>query len=188
MWRTLVQQEILNFWFKESTSEQWFTKDSNFDRQIKVKFLKIVELAIIGKLDDWANDPYSCLALIITLDQFPRNLFRNNKLSFENDPKALKFCKHAIENAFIEQLAGEERLFALLPLIHSEDIKDHDLANKVLEKYLLELPSFERTKKAWNDHTAVIKRFGHYPHRNKILRRKSSEEEIAFLKEPNSSW
>ena len=183
-----MHQKILNFWFKESTSEQWFTKDSNFDRQIKVKFLKIVELAIIGKLDDWANDPYSCLALIITLDQFPRNLFRNNKLSFENDPKALKFCKHAINNNYIETLINEERLFALLPLIHSENISDHNIANQVLEKYLSNLQSFERTKKAWNDHTAVIKRFGHYPHRNTVLGRESSEKEIAFLKEPNSSW
>jgi len=183
-----VQQEILNFWFNEATPDQWFTKDLNFDNQIKVKFLKAVSLAIADKLDDWAHDPRSCLALIILLDQFPRNLFRNDKLSFKNDPKALKFCKHAINNAFIDQLADEERLFALLPLIHSEDIKDHSIANQVLEKYLIKLPSFERIKKAWNDHTAVIERFGHYPHRNEILGRKSSEEEIAFLKEPNSSW
>ncbi len=180
--------EILKFWFEESTPEQWFTKDPGFDNQIKVKFLRTVEKAISGELDDWANSPYSCLALIILLDQFPRNLFRNDKLAFKNDPKALKFCKHAIQNSFIGQLINEERLFALLPLIHSENIEDHEMANLVLEKYLINLTGFEKTKKAWNDHTRVIKRFGHYPHRNAILGRESTEEEISFLKEPNSSW
>ena len=183
-----MQQEILNFWFNEATSEQWFTKDLNFDNQIKVKFLKAVSLAIAGKLDDWANDPRSCLALIILLDQFPRNLFRNDKLAFKNDPKALKFCKHAIKNSFIDELINEERLFALLPLIHSENIEDHNIANLLLEKYLTNLTGFERTKKAWSDHTRVIERFGHYPHRNEILGRKSTEEELSFLKGPNSSW
>ena len=183
-----MQHEILNFWFKESTPEQWFTKDPEFDNQIKVRFSHTVEQAITDKLNDWTKDPHSCLALIILLDQFPRNLFRNDKLAFKNDPKALKFCKHAIKNSFIDELINEERLFALLPLIHSEDIEDHNIANLLLEKYLTNLTGFERTKKAWNDHTSVIERFGHYPHRNEILGRKSTEEEISFLKEPNSSW
>lgn len=183
-----MHQKILEFWFNEASSEQWFTKDLNFDAKIRVRFKKSLELAIAGKLDDWANNPYSCLALIILLDQFPRNLFRNDELAFKNDPKALKFCKHAIQNSFIDQLVNEERLFALLPLIHSENIEDHEIANLVLEKYLINLTGYEKIKKAWNDHTRVIKRFGHYPHRNAILGRESTEEEISFLKEPNSSW
>ena len=183
-----MHKRILNFWFKESTPEQWFIKDPNFDEKIRSEFLKTFELATLGKLDDWANEPRTCLALIIVLDQFSRNLFRNDKRSFKHDQKALKFCKHAIDNNYIETLINEERLFTLLPLIHSENIDDHNIANQVLKKYLSNLQSFERTKKAWNDHTAVIKRFGHYPHRNRVLGRESSKKEIAFLKEPNSSW
>ena len=152
-----MHKRVLNFWFKESTPEQWFIKDPNFDEKIRNKFLKTFESAALGKLDDWSKEAHTCLALIIVLDQFPRNLFRNDNRSFKYDPKALKFCKYAIDNNYIETLINEERLFALLPLIHSENINDHIIANQVLDKYLSNLQSFERTKKSWNDHTAVIK-------------------------------
>jgi len=183
-----VENRILDFWFNKSTSEQWFIKDSNFDESIRLQFSDTLERAINGEFDEWMRSARSCLALIIVLDQFPRNLFRNNKRAFEQDPKALSLCKHAIENNYINQLVDEERLFTLLPLIHSENIEDHNIAGEVLEKYLVTLSSFERTKKAWNHHTAVIKRFRQYPHRNSVLGRLSSEEEVIFLKGPNSSW
>ena len=183
-----MENRVLDFWFNKSTPEQWFTKDSHFDESIRLQFSDTLDHAVNGKLDKWMDGARSCLALIIVLDQFPRNLFRNSKRSFEQDTRALSICKHAIKNNYINQLVDEERLFALLPLIHSENIKDHNIAEEVLEKYLITLSSFERTKKAWNDHTAVIKRFGQYPHRNSILGRLSSEDEITFLKGPNSSW
>ena len=183
-----MKNRVLDFWFNKSTPEQWFIKDSNFDESIRLQFSDTLNRAINGELDKWMGGARSCLALTIVLDQFPRNLFRNSKRAFEQDSKALLLCKHAIENNYINQLVNEERLFALLPLIHSENIKDHNIAEEVLEKYLVTLPSLERTKKAWNDHTAVIKRFGQYPHRNSVLGRPSSEEEISFLKGPNSSW
>jgi uncharacterized protein (DUF924 family) len=183
-----VENRVLNFWFNKSTPEQWFIKNSDFDESIRLQFADTLDHAMNGDFDTWMDSARSCLALIIVLDQFPRNLFRNNKRAFEQDPKALSICKHALESNHINQLVDEERLFALLPLIHSENIEDHYIAEQVLEKYLVTLTSFERTKKAWNDHTAVIKRFGQYPHRNSVLGRLSSEEEVIFLKGPNSSW
>jgi len=183
-----MENRVLDFWFNKSTPEQWFIKDPDFDESIRLQFSDTLDRAINGEFDKMMDSARSCLALIIVLDQFPRNLFRNNKRAFEQDPKALLICKHAIESNHINQLVGEERLFALLPLIHSENIKDHNTAEEVLEKYLVTLSSFERTKKAWNDHTAVIKRFGQYPHRNSVLGRPSSQEEVTFLKGPNSSW
>ena len=183
-----MENSVLDFWFKKSTPEQWFIKDPDFDESIRLQFSDTLKRAMNGEFDKMMNTARSCLALIIVLDQFPRNLFRNSKRAFEQDPRALSLCKYAIKNNYINQLVDEERLFALLPLIHSENIKDHIIAEEVLEKYLVTLSSFERTKKAWNDHTAVIKRFGQYPHRNSILGRLSSEDEITFLKGPNSSW
>tara|TARA_B110000196_G_scaffold217904_1_gene187168 strand:+ start:327 stop:878 length:552 start_codon:yes stop_codon:yes gene_type:complete len=183
-----MENRVLDFWFNKSTPEQWFIKDPNFDESIRLQFSDTLDRAINGEFDKMMDSARSCLALIIVLDQFPRNLFRNNKRAFEQDPKALSICKHAIKSNHINQLVDEERLFALLPLIHSENIKDHNTAEEVLEKYLVTLSSFERTKKAWNDHTAVINRFGQYPHRNFVLGRPSSQEEITFLKGPNSSW
>ena len=183
-----MENRVLDFWFNKSTPEQWFSKDLGFDESIRLQFSDTLDCAINGDFDMWMDSARSCLALIIVLDQFPRNLFRNNKRAFEQDPKALSICKHALESNHINQLVDEERLFALLPLIHSENIKDHNTAEEVLEKYLVTLSSFERTKKAWNDHTAVIKRFGQYPHRNSVLGRPSSEEEVTFLNGPNSSW
>ncbi len=183
-----MENSVLDFWFKKSTPEQWFIKDPDFDESIRLQFSDTLKRAMNGEFDKMMNTARSCLALIIVLDQFPRNLFRNNKRAFEQDSKALSICKHAIESNYINQLLDEERLFALLPLIHSENINDHNIAEEVLKKYLVTLSSFERTKKAWNDHTAVIKRFGRYPHRNSVLGRPSSEEEVTFLKGPNSSW
>ena len=179
---------IINFWFVETSAEQRFKKDLKFDQVIKDRFLNDYELASQNKLDDWQETDRLCLALIILLDQFSRNLFRENSKAFEKDEKARSVLLKIIENNFLNKMNESERLFALLPLIHSENILDHEKAYELMEKYLKNHSDIEKIKNFWVDHTTAIKKFGRYPHRNRVLNRVSSENEIEFLKSPNSSW
>ncbi len=158
---------MLDFWFNKSTPEQWFIKNSDFDESLRLQFADTLDHAINGDLDTWMDSARSCLALIIVLDQFPRNLFRNNKRAFEQDPKALSICKHAIESNHINQLVDEERLFALLPLIHSENIEDHyrsEIAHffqvyKELEGKKVEIIGWKSAKEAKTVIIESIKRY-----------------------------
>ena len=181
-------KEIINFWFVETSAEQKFKKDFKFDQVIKDRFLNDYELANQSKLDDWQETDRGCLALIILLDQFSRNLFRESEKAFEQDKKARSVLLKIIANNFLDKMNESERLFALLPLIHSENILDHEKAYELMEKYLKNHSEIEKIKKFWLDHTTAIKKFGRYPHRNKVLNRVSSDAEIEFLKSPNSSW
>ena len=180
--------KILNFWFVETSAEQKFKKDLQFDQIIKAKFLNDYELASQNKLDDWQGTDRGCLALIILLDQFSRNLFRESGKAFEQDEKARSILIKIIANNFLDAMNENEILFALLPLIHSENISDHEKAYELMDKYLKKHSEIEKIKKFWLDHTAAIKRFGRYPHRNRALNRVSSDDEIEFLNSPNSSW
>ena len=180
--------EILDFWFVETPDEKKFKKDLKFDQVIKNKFLNDYELAIQNKLDSWQDTARGCLALIILLDQFSRNLFRESGEAFEQDEKARSVLHKIIEHNFLDSMNESEKLFALLPFIHSENISDHEKAYVLMEKYLKNHLEFEKIKKFWIDHTKAIKKFNRYPHRNKVLNRVSSNAEIEFLKSPNSSW
>ena len=181
-------KEILDFWFVETPDEKKFKKDLKFDQIIKNRFLKDYELATQNKLDDWLNTAKGSLALIILLDQFSRNLFRGSGKAFEQDEKSKSILLKIIANNFLDEMNESERLFALLPLIHSENILDHEKAYELMEKYLKKHSEIENTTKFWLDHTAAIKKFGRYPHRNKILNRISSDDEVQFLNSPNTSW
>ena len=121
-------KKILDFWFLETSAEQKFKKDLKFDQVIKDRFLNDYNLASQNKLDDWLTTDKGCLALIILLDQFSRNLFRENAKAFEQDKKARSVLFKTIENNFLDNMNESERLFALLPLIHSENILDHEKA------------------------------------------------------------
>ena len=181
-------EKILYFWFMETPDKKKFQKDFKFDQVIKDRFSNDYELAIQNKLDDWQDTDRGCLALIILLDQFSRNLFRKSGKAFEQDEKSRSVLLKIIANNFLDKMNENERLFALLPLIHSESISDHEKAYELMEKYLKNHSDLEKIKKFWLDHTAVIKRFGRYPHRNEVLNRISSDEEVEFLNSPNSSW
>jgi len=180
--------KILNFWFEETSAEKKFKKDLKFDQVIKDKFFNDYNLASQNKLDDWQDTDRGCLALIILLDQFSRNLFRESGKAFEQDKKARSVLLKIITKNFLDKMNESERLFALLPLIHSENILDHKKAYELMDKFLKKHSELEKIKFFWLDHTAAIKRFGRYPHRNKVLNRVSSDDEIEFLKSPNSSW
>ena len=181
-------QAILDFWFKETPSEMWFKKDEKFDQKIKDNFLKDYELACQNVHDDWQDNPMSCLALVILFDQFSRNMFRNDQKAFAQDHKTRLIVNDAVYSNYLDSMNEDQRFFMLLPLIHSEEISDHEMAYYLLNKYLREYEEYNRIKKFWQGHTKVIRQFHRYPHRNKILGRESTEDEIEFLKGPDSSW
>jgi uncharacterized protein (DUF924 family) len=179
---------ILHFWFVESSSENHFKKNDKFDKKIKDSFENDYLKAINNDLEDWQDNPESSLALIILLDQFSRNLYRNNPLAFAYDYKARLMVNEAVDRGDLENIDINHKLFLILPLIHSEDISDHIFAHNLCDAYLKSHSNYEAIKKSFNDHTVPIKRFGRYPHRNKILGRKSTVEEEKFLSNLNSSW
>jgi len=180
--------KIIDFWFNKTPSEKRFKKDDSFDDEIKKNFLEDYNLAKSNEYDDWLNNPKECLALIILLDQFSRNLFRDKKEAFEQDHKARLAVNQGVYVGYLQELNDSEKLFFLLPLIHSEEIIDHEKAYQLLNKYLNNHPDIKIIKKFWIDHTNAIKKFKRYPHRNKILGRQSTPEEIKFLNGSNSSW
>ena len=139
-------------------------------------------------MDDWKNEPDSCLALIIILDQFSRNLFRESTRAFENDEIALSTAKHAISKGFLDELNNDQKLFALLPFVHSEKIEDHILAIEHRKKFLNHHPRYNVIVSTWDDHRVAIEKFGRYPHRNKVRGLVSNDSELEFLSKPNSSW
>ena len=181
-------QEIIDFWFKETPAEKRFKRDEKLDVSIKKKFLKDFELASTNEYDDWQDTPLGSLALVILFDQFSRNMFRDDPKAFSQDHKARLIVNDAVYAGFLDEMDQAQKFFMILPLIHSEEITDHDMAYYLLDKYLKDHPGLIDIKKFWKDHTLAIKRFYRYPHRNKILGRRSTEEESDFLNQPNSSW
>ena len=181
-------QKILDFWFKETPAEKRFKKDDAFDQTIRDKFLDDYELASQNEYDDWQDQPMSALALVILFDQFSRNMFRDDPKAFIQDHKARLIVNDSVYAGFLDELDQTQRLFMILPLIHSEEITDHDMGYYLLDKYLKDHPDLINIKKFWKDHTLAIKKFHRYPHRNLVLGRKSTPEEIEFLNQPNSSW
>jgi uncharacterized protein (DUF924 family) len=179
---------ILDFWFVESSPEELFKRSEDFDQKIRNRFMSDYEKVIDNQYEDWQDDPESCVALIILLDQFSRNLFRDDKLAFAQDYKARLITNEAVDRGYLEDINLDQKHFMLLPLLHSEDISDHVYAQNLCNTYLKSHPQFNEIKKAWDDHTYTIKKFGRYPHRNKILGRTSTPEEELFLQQPNSSW
>ena len=181
-------KKILDFWFSKSNINNWFRKSNKFDDKIRILFLEDLNKAINHEYDKWQNSAKESVALVILLDQFSRNLFRNNPKAFEQDYKTRLIVNKAVDRGYLEELDNENIHFLLLPLIHSEDIVDHIFGHKLIDRYLKTYKEYHKIKKAWNDHTIPIKKFGRYPHRNKILKRNSTLEEEIFLKEPNASW
>ena len=179
---------ILDFWFVESSPEELFKRSEDFDQKIRNRFMSDYEKVIDNQYEDWQDDPESCVALIILLDQFSRNLFRDDKQAFAQDYKARLITNEAVDRGYLEDINLDQKHFMLLPLLHSENISDHVYAQNLCDAYLKNHSQFIDIKKAWDDHTYAIKKFGRYPHRNKILGRTSTPEEELFLQKPNSSW
>ena len=181
-------QEILDFWFKETPPKKRFQKHEGFAQEIREKFLKDYELASTNEYDDWQDYPLGCLALVILFDQFSRNMFREDRRAFEQDHRSRLIVNDSVYAGFLDEMSLDQRFFMILPLIHSEEITDHDMAYYLLDKYLKDHPDLINIKKFWKNHSIAIKKFHRYPHRNKVLGREDTNEEINFLKDSNSSW
>ncbi|EAZ88645.1 DUF924 family protein [Crocosphaera chwakensis] len=187
-------KKILAFWFGKPEDKDygkprkfWFMKDDLIDQQIRSQFLSIYEQAVTEKLDEWKNTPFSCLALILVLDQLPRNMFRNSPQSFATDNHGLKIAQYAVSQHFDRQLLPVQRWFIYLPYEHSENLI-HQQQAITLFSTLQDDPDSQSAIKFATRHYQIIKRFGRFPHRNKILGRISTPEEIDFLKKPGSSF
>lgn len=176
-------QNIISFWFEELTPEQRFSKNAEVDQRTRDRFLDIYNKAQLGLLESWRNTAEGRLAEIIILDQFPRNMFRDSPQAFASDPLALKLAKEAVAAHVDQELSPEKRSFLYMPYMHSEDAKIHTVAVVLFSQKGLEMNlKFELM------HKKIIDRFGRYPHRNQILGRTSTEEEVSFLKEDGSSF
>ncbi|MDP8971681.1 MAG: DUF924 domain-containing protein [Actinomycetota bacterium] len=187
-------EEILDFWFGREGEEgygefqeAWFTKDPGFDREVRDRFEDVYEEAAAGRLDHWKDEAKSCLALIILLDQFPRNMFRGDPKTYATDEKALEAARHAVERAYDRELTPYGRLFLYLPFEHSEDVEDQRFSVELFRGLAAQMGSEDLLGYAVR-HLEIIERFGRFPHRNEILRRATTPEEAEFLRGPDSSF
>lgn len=175
---------VLSFWFDEHTVEDWFTKSPAFDRACRERLAELSARAASGALDHWRDSPEGCVALCILLDQVPRNLHRDDARAFATDAIAREITRHALSRGLAEHLPQVQRMFLYLPLEHSESLDDQELCVRLMGE-LDQDP-------AWRDysvrHRDIIARFGRFPHRNAILGRDSTPEEVEFLSQPGSSF
>jgi uncharacterized protein (DUF924 family) len=178
-----MHNEILKFWFEETAPSKWWAKDDDFDQLIRGRFSGVHAQAARCELFEWRAEARGRLAEIIVLDQFSRNMFRGSPLAFANDPLALALAQEAISAKADEALSPLERSFLYLPFMHSESLKIHAVAMDLYRKNGIQSNlDFEIR------HQRIIEKFGRYPHRNGILGRQSTDEEIEFLKQPGSGF
>lgn len=176
-------QDVLHFWFDEATPAQLFKKDAAFDAEIRARFGATHQAAVHGELAAWRDTPEGRLAEIIVLDQFSRNLLRDDARAFATDGMALVLAQEAIRTG-ADRATPETRLaFLYMPFMHSESRAIHAEAERLFRQ-----PGLEDNYKFELKHKAIIDRFGRYPHRNRVLGRASTPEELAFLEQPGSSF
>ena len=175
--------QVLGFWFGELTPAQWWRKDAALDALIARRFATTLAAAKAAELADWRDTASGRLAEVIVLDQFSRNVFRDRAESFASDGMALALAQEAVRGGFDAQLAVSERAFFYLPYMHSESAQIHQDALRLFDQ-----PGLESNLDFERRHHAIIARFGRYPHRNAILGRESTAEELAFLQQPGSSF
>lgn len=187
-------REVLDFWFGEPGTpahgkprEAWFRKDAAFDAGIRRRFLALHARAALGECERWREEPGSLLALIVVLDQFSRNLYRDDPRAFSQDAQALDCARLMIDRGWDVPRLPVERQFAYLPFEHAEDLAMQDRSMELFAA----LEAFPETKglAGWaGKHRVIVRRFGRFPHRNAALGRESTPEEIAFLEEPGSRF
>ena len=185
---------VLEFWFGAPGSavhgksrREWFAKDPAFDEEIRRRFLALHASAALGECDRWAASPRELLALVIVLDQFSRNLYRDDPRAFTQDERALSAATILVDKGWDAQLAPLERQFVYLPFEHAEDLGAQDRCVALMTA----LEAFDETRglTEWAEkHRVIIRRFGRFPHRNATLGRASTPEEAAFLLEPGSRF
>jgi uncharacterized protein (DUF924 family) len=188
--------DILTFWFGTPQDNQayydtwhkrWFTSDPQFDLTIREEFLADYQLSADRKLMQWQDTPRSSLALIVLLDQFPRNMFRGEPRAFATDSLAREVAAHLLHLGFDRQLLPVERSFVYLPFMHSEIRSDQQQSVSLFRQLAQERPYLNSVSYALR-HQEIIERFGRFPHRNVVLGRVSTPAEVEFLQQPGSSF
>ncbi len=178
---TKTAQDVLTFWFAEQNKPRWFKSSTAFDCEVAQRFLDTYRAAADGRLDAWTQTPRGCLALVVVLDQLPLNMFRQQPQCFATEASARRLAGLAIENGFDSQLNDEEKAFLYMPYMHSEDLADQDRSVALftgagLTKHL-----------RWAEHHRdIVRRFGRFPHRNAIIGRASTTEELDYLTSPEA--
>jgi uncharacterized protein (DUF924 family) len=166
--------DVLAFW-RDAGRDKWFKRDDAFDAEIREKFLATYEAAVAGKLSAWEDSAEDMLALVIVLDQFPRNMFRGDARTFAADPLARAAANRALKRGYDQDLPAEDRGFLFLPFMHSEELADQ---LRCVELYRA---ADDPDLKYAEEHRDIIRRFGRFPHRNALLGRETTAEEQAFL-------
>jgi uncharacterized protein (DUF924 family) len=197
-----TQESIQEFWFGNDADDAvtavrqtklWWSKDEALDVLIRQRFATYTESALAGNLDGWALTPDGCLSLILLCDQFPRNMYRDTPAAFASDAKALALSKAGLASGHDKNLRAIQRVFFYLPFEHSESVADQDCAVTLFEQLAIEASAahqtmFDNFLNFAHRHREVIRRFQRFPHRNKILGRLSTAEEVEFLSQPGSSF
>ncbi len=168
---------IIDFWFSEEIIKRWFNSTPELDLKIKSLFESTYQSAVDGNFNDWQTTPLGCLALILLFDQFPLNMYRGKLESFLTEAKSRDVAAIAIESNFDENLSKQQKTFMYMPFMHSENIDDQ---NKAIE--LFTKADLKDNLRYARHHHDIIKRFGRFPHRNKILERKNTADEDEYLK------
>ena len=183
-------EKLLRFWFTDEPGSResmfqsrWFFPTPEFDRLCTTRFLASYEDAAHGRLEDWKNEPRSCLALVLLLDQFPRNMFRGTARAFATDAKARELTRHAVSAGFDRELSPIMRMFLYLPLEHSEDLNDQLESVRLTSALVSKNRDHTEILQQAEQHLEVFRRFGRFPGRNDALGRQSTQEEVNFLKD-----
>lgn len=188
-------QAVLDFWFAAkgdpehgAVRDLWFRKSDETDRQIAERFGPLIEQALRGELEAWATEPQTALAQIVLLDQFTRNTFRDTPRAFAGDKRALAAAMAMVGARHDEKLLPVQRVFVYLPFEHAEGIVMQQEALRLFTRLVTEAPELQNMLDYAQRHHDVVQRFGRFPHRNVILGRQSSTDEIEFLRQPGSRF
>lgn len=191
----MTPDDILEFWFdttpeapSEEAQKRWWTKDLAFDAELRERFMDTWEQARSGALDHWTQTPAGRLALILVLDQFSRNMHRGSPMSWTQDSIAQAHCLAALAAGEDRGQPKHARLFLYLPLEHAEDVALQERSLACFRGLLQDFPEEQRLLDYADRHAEIVVRFGRFPHRNAVIGRESTPEELAFLNEPNSSF
>ncbi len=170
-------EPVLTFWLDEVGPKGWYAEDPALDARVRENFLELWEAGRHGRLDAWMAKPRSCLALLILLDQFPRNMYRGTSRAFASDAKALGIAKAAVSRGVDRQVEGDARQFFYLPLMHSETLADQERAVRLFVMHMEDSGNLKHAQA----HRAIIRRFGRFPFRNHALGRTTTGVETAWL-------
>lgn len=172
---------LLDYWFSDKMEAHWFASTEALDQELKAQFEATWQAAQAGGLNDWLTQPDSALALIIVLDQLPLNMFRGHAQSFATEQQAVAASYHVMEKGWDQHFTAEQCMFTYLPLMHSEHLNDQDACVQACETAYQNQRLSQESLNFARGHRSIVQRFGRFPHRNAILDRISTPDEMAYL-------